>query len=296
MTEDKTSDEDVMRKDLEKRAKLLKKKAEEKRAFGARIVKKMNEVIDTTDLVEQTAKYGSQYGDWEAMFTSFDVLESSIDDMDIIEQSYLRIEPVISTNSSSVIATGSALINRPEEEFHTKLMFSEAAKVSHSYIKFFEKYELKDEVLTLMHTRQLEGSKSGRTAIEKFKRGWEMHYLDQPNIDMSINTVIPLRQAIIFTIDELIALRPKWVRGEKIEYKILEIGDKLKYDGVSMDIFQQLQTEYKRLIKKLSRTKEELWEKDIRYELMREGTIYLRRILSAVDPTKLRKRRGINRQ
>ena len=279
---------DVRRKKYEELNKSLKKKAEGGIQWGAGIMKNMNEISDAASLGIEAAKHGTPFGDWELAISTVERLEEDLDRMYPVMKLYGDMHFMISSSSTSVVSSGSALVSGTSDRFRSETEWKSAAKVNSDYEKYFEKYDLKDSVLKLLADLGFDSSKRGMKAIEKFKRGWEMYYIDPPDADASIGSAIPLRQSIVLSINELIALRPIQREAKR---KIIEIGLQLKADFVRPEVFDEMEQKYPKLVDELSGTKNELFPRTIRFELMRDGTLFLRQLLSSVDPKKLRKRR-----
>lgn len=61
-------------------------------------------------------------------------------------------------------------------------------------------------------------------------------------------------------------------------------------------VVESFRQEYPKLVDRLSGTKDELFSRLRSYELMREGTLYLRRLFTSMDSQEIRKRRWVSRR
>jgi hypothetical protein len=283
------SDDDIRRKELEDRYKSIKKKAEYGLSWGAGFMKDMNEISDAASLGMEAAKFGSIYADWELAIGSVERLDEEMDQIVLLADQYGNFYIPISSFSASAISSGSGLVSGTVSMFDSETEWQDASRVNAAYGKYFEKYNLKDHVLKRMIEFGFTGSQRGRNAIEKFKRGWEMYYMSPPGTDTSAGSVLPIRQSIKLSIDELLALRPVQQEAKR---KIVAIGLQLKVDSIGIDMFEEMQEEFRKLFDKLSATKDELFSRDKIFEMMRDGTLFLRWLLLSIDPQKLRKRRA----
>lgn len=138
-------------------------------------------------------------------------------------------------------------------------------------------------------------SRRGTEAITEFNSAWSSHAKREPS---STSALLPMRGAIEKTIDELFQRRPihKDVAGP-IKEKIVEIGKFAAKGSIPLTEFQKLQIEWygdklknkKGLQDNLS-NKASLGDREREHQLMIEATLFLSRLLSAVDPFKLKKR------
>jgi hypothetical protein len=196
MAPKRSDDEEAMRKKLENENQSIIDNANGVIDMASGILKDANEAKDAAILGKQAAKFGSRYGDWESAFSATEQLNKELARFEPMKGLALSIHPVISSSSTGTVYSGSALVTGGRDDFDSDFMYQEAAKVNQGYSAFFEKYAIRDSVLKLMAERKFDGSKNGREAIAKFKGGWEMYYRDMPEVDMDINTVIPVREAI----------------------------------------------------------------------------------------------------
>jgi len=67
----------------------------------------------------------------------------------------------------------------------------------------------------------------------------------------------------------------------------------LRADSINDDVFVEMEEEYRKMRDEFSGTKDELFSRERRFEMMRRGTLFLRQLLSSIDPKKLRKRKKI---
>jgi hypothetical protein len=73
--------------------------------------------------------------------------------------------------------------------------------------------------------------------------------------------------------------------------KIVNIGEQLSYPFILKNFFSDHQDKYAELIDKLSGAKRKIKDRAEATELMNLGTEFLRALLSAIDPNKIRKPR-----
>src|SRR6185295_7539915 len=98
-------------------------------------------------------------------------------------------------------------------------------------------------VLAEMRNFDFDQSRRGTEAITEFNSAWSVHI---PGAPSSTSALIPLREAIEKTIDELFQRRPihKDVAG-KTKEKIVEIGrSKARRKGIPLAAFQELEFEW----------------------------------------------------
>ena len=67
----------------------------------------------------------------------------------------------------------------------------------------------------------------------------------------------------------------------------------LQANSINDDVFVEMEEEYRKMRDEFSGTKDELFSRERRFEMMRRGTLFLRQLLSSIDPKKLRKRKKI---
>lgn len=123
----------------------------------------------------------------------------------------------------------------------------------------------------------------GKDAIKQFQGAWDTH-LRGPSTPTS--SLIPMRSAIDSTVSTLIGLRSnqRKVRDDKI----IEILNQLAFSQFSFEDFSSLQREFNNLKNELAGAKKPNIEREQQHQLMTRATLFLQRLLAAIDHNKLR--------
>jgi hypothetical protein len=276
---------DQRRKELEQQWRAIKAKANDLASLSADLSQRASYLADAADLGIQAAQYGSPYGDWEASISSAHVLNQTLDQYGEMEKLALFLSPVTTTSGSAAVYHSSMLVSSEVIRPLPSPQREPASQAQEAYSHFFERSRIKEDVLQLMEQCGFNATTEGRVAVEKFRAAWEMFENEPSAIDSALSSLIPLRESIELTIAELIRRRPT---QRKAADKIQEIGQQLAADSVPLQIFEDLECEYGPLTDTLSGSKRKILVRETETELMRGGTYFLRRLLSAVDPVKLR--------
>lgn len=278
--------EEPFRQALEKEYKEIKTKAENMSSLGAEYSKRGAELSDVADLGIQVVKFGSPNGDWETAIEDATRLNWKLRSIDELRNQSTKFFLSIGSSTTSVVHTSAGLVSGSSRSTMPFEDRGEAEKISSGYFLLVEKYNYRDEVLRLMSVFGLVKTQHGKTAIGKFKAGWEAHFQNPPKLDSSISSVIPLRESIDLVVDELVWLRP--IQRPAKPRKIMEIGSQLGADVISPKEFEEMENEFIPMKKKMAVTKDNFLTRERELELMIDGTLFLKRLLSALDPNKLR--------
>ena len=264
----------------------IKAKADAASSFAADISRVSAGLSDAADLGMEAAKCGYSYGDWESSIETANRLNLVLNELSGVKQTWQRLGPAVSTAGTAAISASGSLVTGtysdglpPEEQVHI-------CHVQEGYSEFFQRMQIRDEVLRLMAACGFAPTNYGRLAIEKFIAAWETYEQKPATTDPAIGSLLALRESIRLTIDELLRRRP--MQREAKRNKIKDIGEQLRYTQVSADVFEDLQNDYRPLNDCLSISKDQVLPRNEETERMRKGTYYLLTLLNAIDPEKLR--------
>jgi hypothetical protein len=278
-------EEEKRRMELEEAWRSVVDKASQLSSLGSQITHEAAKLSDAADLGIRAAQYGSPYADWETGIAYASGLNSSLDHMLDVGRVIAKEFPAVNTSGSAAVYASSALVSTAYLVNLPAPQQTAAFEVQQGYAQFFERTKVKTHVLDLLNERNFQGAAEGETVIQKFRNAWEM-YESMPVLpDPALASLISLRESIEIVISELVRRRPvQW----KAKDKILGIGEQVAFDSVPANVFDDLQQDYGRLTNRLAGAKRNVLDRVAETELMREGTYFLERLLSAVDPGKLR--------
>lgn len=291
MSADIDGSDQERRKELEKQFRESKEKAGQLSQLGADISRVAAKISDAADLGIEAAKYGSPYGDWENSIESASRLNRSLEVVSGIRTSWFAGNSVAANTASSALFYSNTLVS---EDSIAPLAYDErkeASRVAKAYERHFENAKIFEEVLDLIRSLRFETTDGGRLAIDKFKNAWDLYEQKPHSSDPAIGSLISLRQAIIFTVDELIRRRPRQ-RKLNARGKIKELGQQLAYTGIEKSAFDDWELQFSQsrfgLMDLLSGAKKNITPREAETELIQKGTRFLHVLLGAIDPAKLR--------
>lgn len=152
------------------------------------------------------------------------------------------------------------------------------------FTSLFERNDRKGEALKLLTNFGFPKSANGLRAIRQFEAAWAEH---EGSPWTPTASLIPMREALRLTVDELLQRRPIYSKG-KIKQKVVEIGNQASASGLTAADFDTLQASWDQLWTKLSMEKEASADRLIERSLMIQSTSFLIQLLNATDLTKLR--------
>jgi hypothetical protein len=260
-------------------------KAERLSSLGKQIAQKAGELDAAAELGIKAAQHGSPYADWEIGISYAHGFNEALDQFLEIDKIAMATFPDVNSSGSAAIYASSELVseyyivNLPEPQRIA------ASQVQIGYHQFFERTKVKQDVVRLLNECGFDAATEGRTAIEKFTNAWEIYESMTALPDSAIGSLISLRESIELVIAELVRRLPIQQKGKD---KLLRIGDQVAFSSVAPQVFHDLQNDYEKIGNRLSGAKRRVLSRTAEVELMREGTYFLYRLLSAVDPAKLK--------
>jgi len=220
---------------------------------------------------------------WEDADYSAGVVLAKLDDADI---------PVFLARSGSTLSTSSDTLMDRAQLFkivpvaqHTRLV-SAITDLS----RVLERSADEQEVAELMNSLGLDRPPAGeKSALELFVAAHEAYAVQVTDAVPAATSLIPMRESIRQVILSLLRRRPMTEKTSSEWSKIVSIGSQLKYDGVPQNQVSTWAFQWDNLLKyDLSRSKKEsITRGEWRLRLVR-STLFLKSLLSGIDPAKLR--------
>lgn len=160
-----------------------------------------------------------------------------------------------------------------------------------SYAQFYVQFDqiidrgqTKDQAIFEIKKLGLDSVAEGNEAIVPLNSAWETHL---SGLAISTSTLIPLRESIAKVLNAIrIKIPPPQLKFTKT--RIIDIGTRVAFSHITATQLQDLQNEHEALRDQLSGSKSGTYTKETEKNLLREGTLHLIKILSFVDPSKLR--------
>jgi hypothetical protein len=258
----------------------------------------MTKISDAADIGMKAADHGNEYGDWESAISSLERQKIVLYGLHTkLDETINDFKAVSDTSTGSAIYSSFNLVSPdsyglgPDVNFEIPtIIFPNvppydpyAPKIWCSYIDFFNRSDLKNQVLDLMKNCGFKKRKVGQQAIERFENAWGLFEMPSPVDDPAIGSLISLRAAIKLTIDTLRQLK-LYQTDRKDE--IRDIGDQLAAPGVTKDYFDELEKDLNGvggLNDSLSGSKDNASGRDHEITMMNKGSLFLYRLLSALD-------------
>lgn len=147
----------------------------------------------------------------------------------------------------------------------------------------------KDDIILLMRQFGLDARLAGKkTAIEQFEIAWAAYEAPVTQSSPVNTSLIPMREAIETTIQELMRRRPNQEAAKNQQSKILSIGNQLAQHGISRSDIQPWALQWDELANDLSGSKQANISRNEWRNLLRRGALFLQALLQGLDPAKLR--------
>jgi hypothetical protein len=102
------------------------------------------------------------------------------------------------------------------------------------------------------------------------------------------SSLVPMRQCIIFLIDDLLKARPKHENYDKKE-KIIAIGKQLKFDNLELQFFSDLNEKWTFIHTNLSNAKKDEMPRPLWTKYLNEAALFLISLLQGLDIDKVQK-------
>ncbi|NMB56118.1 MAG: hypothetical protein GYA15_15615 [Leptolinea sp.] len=160
----------------------------------------------------------------------------------------------------------------------------------HDFNSIVNRPEIKGEVIKLMRIFHLDISHPGKISpLELFQIAYQAFENPVTDSDPAITSLIPMREAINSTINELLHLRPRQEEtGSSDKNKISSIGKQMKKDIISDIVIQQWADLWHDIKDRdLSSSKDRIISRDDWGEKLNRATLFLHGFLTGLDPTKL---------
>jgi hypothetical protein len=147
----------------------------------------------------------------------------------------------------------------------------------------------KDDITRLMQQFGLNTSLGGKkSAIEQFETAWAAYEAPVTQFLPVNSSLIPMRECIETTIQELMHRRPSQEPAKNQKGKIISIGKQLaRHDILSRDI-ESWALQWDRLANELSGSKQANISRDEWRDLLRRAALFLQELLQGLDPAKLK--------
>jgi hypothetical protein len=280
-------------KDPKEKLDQLLAAAEEKGRRVARVGRKVTEegqrLADVAGATRKVIKYAKYIPDLENSIAYWEAVNQNADSL-LARMNPDLIVPLVSSTSTATISS-TTIIRGPEvyldvEEASRPALTDAIADLSN----VISKASTQDEVASLMRSLGLHTSAPGRkSALQQFHTAHES--FTNPNGDSKpvITSLIPMREAIRLTIDELLRRRPKQERTPRWWDKIMSIGNQLSYPSISLEQIKSwasiCMTE---LDVSLSPAKDQAITREEWSRRLTTATLFLKSFLSGIDPAKIR--------
>jgi hypothetical protein len=181
----------------------------------------------------------------------------------------------------------------PEERRQSVRLAS--LRLSHVIAKFADK----DEVEDLMREFDLDKPHANKKSpLEQFRIAWAAYETPVTDTSPSITSLIPMRECIKDTIEDMLRRRRTNSPASSWRQKIISIGNQASSAGYKpinfIDLADQLvhpNNHRLSLESRLSSAKDEDLDRDHWLDLLRRSTLFLKALLLSVDPKRLRKPR-----
>jgi hypothetical protein len=147
----------------------------------------------------------------------------------------------------------------------------------------------RDELLALMRQFGLAKAYPGKKSpIELFEIAWASY--ERPVLASSpvSTSLIPMREAIESTLQELLRRRPVEEAAKNQRSKILSIGRQLAHAGITEEDTQTWANNWERLVDELSDAKQGNYSRDEWRDVLRRAILFLQELLQGIDPAKFR--------
>lgn len=156
-----------------------------------------------------------------------------------------------------------------------------------------------DGIEKLLKAFRLDKAPIGRKSpLELFQIAWAAYNTTVTDNDPLNTSLISLRECIKETILELLQRRPLQDKVSSWENRLISIGRQMGSFGISVDEFEAMAEEWdppfdmgpdkKGLDSRLSASKSATLDHDHWLHLLQRGTLFLKRLLLAVDPAKFK--------
>jgi hypothetical protein len=148
-----------------------------------------------------------------------------------------------------------------------------------------------EQIKSLMNDFGLDITRSGiKSPLENFTIAYEAFKIPVTDGNPASTSLIPMRESIHGTIDELLKRRPLQEKTKKQE-KIISIGQQLKQDSIPSEVFESLEDKWNILNNKyLSSSKDENISRDEWQFRLNQATQFLKSLLNAIDKNKMRRK------
>jgi len=280
-----SEDEAEYREELEHQADEIDRSADAVSSTAADMNKQATDLHDQARLVRLAALYGSDYGDWENTIESARIYNNSLRSVLQLQNDYYHLRSVSDTAGTAVISGSFGLVSSQYYGTIPPDKREDFGRITIVFDEYFEKKKFRNRVRESLNQLGFSETKEGKIAIERFEAAWEIFFQNPKDVDVALGALIPLRESIHLTINELLRRRPN---QEKVKEKIIGIGNQLSLESLSNEIFVQLEREYAPLVNELSEPKRYNITNERISEMMIKGTLFLDRLLSAMGIFKLR--------
>lgn len=278
-------DDAEYRKELDHQSNEMDRAADALSSTAAEMNKQASDLQDQARLIRLAATHGSDYGDWENTIESARIYNRSLESVFQFQNDYYQLKTVSATAGSAVVSGSYGLVSSQYYETIPHEKRDDFKGVLVVFDEYFEKKNYRSRVIQLLNQLAFDKTTEGKTAIERFEAAWELFFQNPKDVDVALGALISLRESIHITINELLRRRPN---QKKVKEKIIGIGNQLSLDFVSNEIYVQLEGEFTPLVDELAGPKRYNMSIKRVGELMRKGTLFLDRLLSAIDKSKLR--------
>jgi hypothetical protein len=247
-------------------------------------------MADVANATRGAARYIVHIPGIEDSITKWQTSNQQVDSL-LVKLDNFLVPPLI---SGSGIATydSTSLVGDPRvyidvsEENHAAL--SEAITILSDIVS---RPIYKEDVVTLMKSLGLDAPQPGKKSpVELFITAHET--FTKPVLDSNpiITSLLPMRESIRLTIDFLLKHRREQEKTKNEAEKIGSIGKHLAYDSISAEqINTWASIWYSELDNSLSPSKEEDISRTEWQKRLVRSTLFLKSLLSGIDPAKLRK-------
>jgi hypothetical protein len=147
----------------------------------------------------------------------------------------------------------------------------------------------KDDITQLMQQFGLGTSPVGKkNAAEQFETAWAAYETPVTQSSPVNTSLIPMRESIETTIQELMRRRPRQESAKNQKGKIISIGEQLARDDILRSDIESWALQWEKLANELSGSKQANISRDEWRDLLRRAFLFLQEILQGLDPTKLK--------
>lgn len=283
---DKTPD-DLRQKELQNKLEEAKEKGKTLSSIGREFTKEGQFVEDLTDALSESTPFFPENADWEGMIDGWDSWNERAEKG--IEQVKIAFPTTTGTTSSAVFSS-TGVVNMANIISLPKNVRPEAEDAFSRVHQVVSRNSRKEDVISLLDNFGLNQAPKGKKSpLELFTTSYQAFENPVSDANPVSSSLIPMRDSIQETIDELLRRRPIQEETEGQYGKIISIGGQLKKDVITEKDVHTWAGQWKTLKGELSSSKTEAFDRLEWERRLQRATLFLDSFLKGLDPSKMRK-------